>query len=95
MKIYRVYDDEWSGIFGSTQLKRFASDQVREHQDDFLEENGCYDNLGEKKKAKFKEHVNLFDTSILLKAGGYINDIRFAKWVLGVRNYEIEEIEVY
>ena len=95
MKIYRIYDDEWEAIYGSTQLKVFASQQVREHPDDFIEENGCYDNLDNKKKEKYKTHVKNFDTSTILQAGGFIDDIRFAKWVLDVRNYTIEEINVY
>ena len=93
MKVYRVYDNELVYIYGSEQLKTFVLEQVREHPDDFLEENGCYEGFSTKKKTQYEKHIKEINDNI--KDNGYVNDIDFITWILSVRLYNIEEIQVY
>lgn len=90
MKIYRVYDDEWSGIYGKKQLLQFAESQVYNASDDFIEENL---NLNDKQDRRILKLANKILNSTLSE--NILTTVEQAKLILGHRYFEIEEIEVY
>lgn len=90
MKIYKVYDDEWEAIYGKQQLLKFASEQVQNAPDDFIEENDAFYGLDKQTTENYKKLV------VKCESGEVVNDFEFAKWAIeDVRHFEIEEINVY
>lgn len=90
MKIFKIYDDEWEAIFGKKQLLKFASEQVQNASDDFIEENDAFYGLDEQTTENYKKLV------ARCESGEIVNDFEFAKWAIeDIRHYEIEEIDVY
>lgn len=87
MKIYKISDDEWGEVFGEGQLKEFATRQVLNCEDDFLEEN-------------IKEYNDNWE-KILKLVDKIINDeyviktLEEANLIFQIRIYNVEEIEVY
>lgn len=90
-KIYRVFDDEWEAIYGKNQLIHFACEQIKEHEDDYIEENGAFENIDEKDVENYKSLVDF----CLKSALPFVDSVKFCKWALSVRHYEIEELIVY
>lgn len=91
MKIYRIYDDEWEAIYGKKQLICFIADWIREHPDDFLEENNIFANVNKKDIEQYKYWLK----HILTGAGYCVENLKFCKWAIEVANFTIEEINVY
>lgn len=90
MKIYKVYDDEWEAIYGKQQLLKFASEQVQNAPDDFMEENDAFYGLDKQTTKNYKKLV------VKCESGEVVNDFEFVKWAIeDVRHFEIEEINVY
>ena len=63
-KIYRVFDDEWEAIYGKNQLIHFACEQIKEHEDDYIEENGAFENLDEKDVENYKSLVDFVEPEL-------------------------------
>lgn len=87
MKIYKVFDDEWEAIYGIEQLKDFATDQVLNCEDNFLQ-----DNL-EAYEDNWEEILKLANK--ILNERYRIQTLDEVKLVFQVRCFDIEEIEVY
>lgn len=85
--IYNVYDEDWETILGINQLKEFATNQVLNNSDDFIEENlkDYYDN--------WKQIFNLVNK--IIDEDYTIQTLKEACLILKVRSFQIEEIEVY
>ena len=85
-KVYRVFDEEWSEIMGTEQLKDFAVSQICNCPDDFLEDNikGYY--VHEKAILDLADRVlNKNYTDLTLEEVNIVFDIR---------HFEYEEIHV-
>lgn len=87
MKIYKVYDDEWQDIMGIEQLKDFATEQVLNSEDDFLQ-----DNL-ESHEDNWREILELANK--ILNERYRIQTLEEINLVFQVRFFDIEELEVY
>ena len=85
--IYKVYDEEYSEIMGINQLKEFATGQVLNSADDFIEENlkDYYKN--------WEEIINLANKILFEKYE--IQTIDEVKLIFQVRCFDIEEVTVY
>lgn len=87
MRIFKIYDEEFEQIVGQKQLKEFAVEQVQNASDDYLAENLDMTNPNMERIVKKAEEI-LTDKYCLIT-------IEQAKQIIAVRNFEIEEIEVF
>lgn len=85
--VYEVFDEEWSAILGINQLKEFATNQVLNSADDFIEENlkDYYEN--------WEEILNLANKILFERYE--IQTIDEVKLIFQVRCFNIEEVTVY
>ena len=89
--IYKVYDDEWSEIMGEGQLKEFACSQIDNAPDDFEEENIW--NLTKDEVKKVLGIVKTYWNTTFPNFPAITKEE--AILLLTVRNFDIDEIEVY
>ena len=90
MKIYKVYDDEFSIICGKKQLLEFAESQVYNASDDFIEENLDLNDKEDRRIFKLANKILNSEPSELA-----LTTVEQAKLLLNNRCYDVEEIEVY
>lgn len=85
--VYEVFDEEWSAILGINQLKEFATCQVLNCADDFIEKNlkDSYEN--------WEEILNLANKILFERYE--IQTIEEVKLIFQVRCFDIEEVTVY
>ena len=89
MKVYKVYDDEYSEIMGTEQLREFAFYQLQEycniHEEKELEEDiECYED-----DLRFIIYY-CYDNNILAHE---LSDIQAIE-LLKLRNFDVEELNV-
>lgn len=87
MIVYKVYDDEWSDLFGKNQLCDFTTTWVCEHEDDYLP-----DNL----KLHY-EPKQIREITKLVKVvvnGEYVKTSKQAVLLLTVGGFKVNELEL-
>jgi hypothetical protein len=95
MNVYKIYDDEWSTISGSGQLREFTIDQVSDmfYMNSFEEIDDYIDTYMTKKNRKFaKELMRKFkddDTALNNVSEEFLIDL------LKTRGFEVKLLTVY
>ena len=89
MKVFKVYDDEWSEIMGRQQLKEFAISQVWNCPDDFIREN-----LEITVEEKDLDKILKISKEILEQDCPKLS-LKDAKLLLMARCFDVEEVELY
>lgn len=87
MIVYKVYDDEWSDLFGKNQLCDFTTTWVCDHEDDYLPEN----------LKLFYEPKQVREITKLVKTvvnGEYVKTVKQAKLLLAVCSFKINELDL-
>ena len=90
MKVYNVYDEEWSQVMGSGQLKEFANLQLIEYintnSDDEIEEDMKYHTESIKHivnyRIKNSEPIKTLNNEQAIE-------------LLKLRNYNVEKLNIY
>ena len=95
MNVYKIYDDEWSTISGSGQLREFTIDQVSDmfYMNTFEEIDDYIDTYMKEENREFaKELMRKFkDDNTALKS---VND-EFLIDLLKLRDFEVKLLTVY
>ena len=95
MNVYKTYDDEWSTISGSGQLREFTIDQVSDmfYMNTFEEIDDYIDTYMKEENREFaKELMRKFkDDNTALKS---VND-EFLIDLLKLRDFEVKLLTVY
>lgn len=86
--VYKVYDDEYSTLCGKGQLGEFATQQICNAPDDFLEENLRY--ILEPKQIR-----TILKLVGKVEKGESVTSVDHSKLICKVRNYNVREIEIY
>lgn len=95
MNVYKIYDDEWSTISGSGQLREFTIDQVSDmfYMNTFEEIDDYIDTYMKEENREFaKELMRKFkDDNTALNS---VND-EFLIDLLKLRDFEVKLLTVY
>ena len=88
-KVQLVYDEEYKQICGKGQLGEFATEQIFNAPDDFIEENLV--RRFEPTQIKIIQKIVNYVTN----KNETITNVNHAKLICDVRLYKVKEIEVY
>lgn len=89
MKVFRIYDEDYSELAGNKQLGEFVAREVCNNSDyyevEYLQNEGYTDTEITKIRALAEE----------VQSGNYTSKVSDAELLLKVRGYKVETIELY